>query len=197
MKPKEWRVFTPPDRDNPGRSRGGFCRRHSHRRAEELPVYGLGAWWKVSSDRLHADRDSQTEPRRPAGVAHRRAGPYLRSQDHSPRRVGSLAIRSLSVSASDPMRQAGLVGRFLAFWDPLRQTDGTGRFRRNLEERETRFGQPSIGHVGSAKRLRIAWTTTVSRGADRAPTTVTLSAARIWQPPRRRKAGEAGRLRLF
>ena len=26
MKRTEWRDFTPPDRDNPGRSRGGFCR---------------------------------------------------------------------------------------------------------------------------------------------------------------------------
>ena len=82
------------------------------RRAEELPFYGLGARRKISGDRLHPYRDRQAEPRRPAGVAHRRAGPHRRSQDHSPRRIGTLAIRSLSVSLSVGRRQTVLTGRF-------------------------------------------------------------------------------------
>jgi transposase len=68
------------------------CQTGGHR-AKKLDVFRLRAWWKNHGYRLHADRNRQTEQRRPPGLAHLGAGPNCRSQDHSAGRVAPLALR--------------------------------------------------------------------------------------------------------
>jgi hypothetical protein len=68
------------------------CQAGGHR-AKKLDVFRLRGGRQSHGYRLHADRNRQTEQRRPPSLAYLGSGPNRRLQDHSVGRVAPLALR--------------------------------------------------------------------------------------------------------